>query len=168
MIISIIVAMAANGVIGRANTLPWDMPSDLKHFRGITTGHPVIMGSKTHESIGKALPGRTNIVLSEQADYRAEGCIVVHSIEEALALVKDAADEVFFIGGANVFRQVMPLTDRLYVTLIHHEFEGDVFFPEIDPMVWLEVNREDHRADESNPYAFSFLVFECRVPRSPR
>lgn len=157
--ISIIVAMGKNRVIGKKNALPWHLPADLKHFKEITKGHAVIMGKNTHQSIGRALPGRLNIVLSGDKNYKADDCIVVSSIQEALK-VAQGQEEIFFIGGGNVYKQALPLADRLYITLVDAEFEGDVFCPEIDYSNWKEVSREDCNADEKNPYNFSFLIFE--------
>jgi dihydrofolate reductase len=130
MIISIIAAMSENRVIGRENELPWDIPSDLRRFRELTMGHPIIMGRKTFESIGHALPGRTNIIITEQKDYSADGCVVVHDLHSAISAC-DGANEVFICGGEAIYREAMPLAHRIYLTIIDEEFDGDAFFPEI-------------------------------------
>ena len=157
--ISLIAAVAENGVIGRDNHLPWHLPNDLKYFRAVTLGHPVILGRKNYESIGRPLPGRENIVLSTDPAYRAPGCRVVPSLEAALALT-EKEPEVFIIGGATLYRQALPLVQRLYLTRVHAQVEGDVFFPEWDPSQWRELRREDHRADARHAYDYSFLVYE--------
>ena len=132
MIISLIAAMDENGVIGRDNKMPWDLPSDRARFHSITRGHPVIMGRKTYESIGRPLSNRKNIVLSRRKDYRAPGCIVVHDLESACAACADT-DEVFICGGEEVFGETISLADMIYLTIVHEEFEGDAFFPKIPP-----------------------------------
>ncbi len=151
--------MARNGVIGKNNTLPWRLPADLRYFRQLTTGHPIIMGRKNYEDIGKPLPGRTNIVVTRQGAYTAPGCIVVNSIEQAL-MAAAAADEVFVIGGADIYRQTLNAADRLYITEIDADIDGDTFFPEFDRSRWREVRRERHAADELNPYPYSFVLLE--------
>ncbi len=132
MILSIIAAMAENRVIGRNNRMPWDLPQDRRRFHAITRGHPVIMGRKTFESIGRPLSQRTNIVLTRRSDFRAEGCVIVPDIPSALAACSNA-DEAFVLGGEEVFRETMALVDRIYLTIIHRPFDGDAFFPEIPP-----------------------------------
>ena len=149
MIISIIAAMAENRVIGRKNEMPWDIPSELRLFKERTMGHPVIMGRKTFESIGHPLPGRTNIIISGQKDYAPEGCIVVNSLQAAITAC-EGADEVFICGGAAVFRAAMPLADRIYLTIVEEEFDGDSFFPEI-PDDFVEVERKSF--EDILPYA---------------
>ena len=156
MKISIIVAMAENRVIGRDNGLPWHLPADLKHFKAITMGKPIIMGRKTWESIGRPLPGRTNIVVTRSPDYTAEGCVVVHSFEQALAAAAQH-DEAMVIGGAEFYRQVLPQANTLYLTLVHETIEGDTYFPALDETQWQEVERTDFEADEQNPHAYSFI-----------
>lgn len=159
MTISIIAAVAKNRVIGMNNSLPWHLPADMRHFRALTMGKPIIMGKKTFESLGKPLPQRLNIVLSDERDYQPAGCVVVHSLEEAIA-VAGKSKEVMIGGGASVYKQFMEKADRLYLTVIHQEFEGDAYFPEVDPAHWREVRRVDGKADEKNPYDYSFVVFE--------
>lgn len=159
MLISAIVAMSDNRVIGHHNKLPWHLPADLQHFKKITLKKPILMGRKTFESIGRPLPERLNIVITRDKNFSAAGIDVTHSIEEALTLVKNH-EEVFIIGGAELFNQTLMRVQRLYLTLIHQHFEGDTFFPELDKKEWREVAREDHEADEKNKWAYSFLVLE--------
>ena len=142
MIISIIAAMARKRVIGRHNKMPWDLPSDLHRFRETTMGHPLIMGRKTFESIGHPLPGRKNIVITRQRSFAPPGCLVAHDLRSAIAMCK-GADEVFICGGEAVFRQAMALADRIYLTVIHKEFDGDSFFPEI-PDDFVETERRSY------------------------
>jgi len=139
--ISIIAAIARNGVIGRDNRLPWHLPQDLKRFRALTMGHHVIMGRKTWESIGRVLPGRTMVVVSRDPDYGVADCQIAHSLEEALGLCGDDP-EVFIIGGAEIYRQALPMADRLYLTHIEQEVEGDTYFPPFDMVDWSETSRE--------------------------
>ncbi|MFD0792297.1 dihydrofolate reductase [Mucilaginibacter litoreus] len=160
MTISIIVAIAENYAIGKNNQLLWHMPNDLKHFKEITSGRTIIMGRKTFDSVGKPLPKRRNIVVTRQ-DISLPGCEVVKSIDEGLALCA-GEDEVFIGGGAEIYRQAMDITDRIYLTIIHHDFDADTFFPEIDYQRWNEVSREYHDADEKNPYPYSFITLNRR------
>jgi dihydrofolate reductase len=157
--LSIVVAMAQNRVIGVNNTLPWRLPNDLKRFRRITTGHPIIMGRKNFESIGKPLPDRTNIVVTRDRHYTAAGCIVVHSLAQALAAARPATD-VFVIGGAQIYEQALPAAKRMHLTLVHADVAGDTRFPELDWNVWRIVEREDHGVDDRHAYAYSFLTME--------
>jgi dihydrofolate reductase len=157
-IVSAIVAMAENRVIGKNNQLPWHLPADLKHFKELTTGHSIIMGRKTYESIGKPLPNRENIILTRDKNYQAEGCKVVHAIEEAIKLAAHNK-ELFIIGGAEIYQQAMPYIHRIYLTVVHHYFEGDTYFPALNNE-WREISNERHEADEKNDYAFSFVVLE--------
>ena len=159
MKISIVVAMAANDIIGRDNQLPWHLPADLKHFKQTTMGKPMLMGRKTWESIGQPLPGRTSIVITRDRSYTAEGCKVVHSIDAAMAAAA-GQEEVMIIGGADLYRQLLPRTDTIYLTRVHEAFEGDTHFPEISQREWHEVERSDHEADEKNPYDYSFIRLE--------
>ncbi len=148
MIISIIAAMAENRVIGRDNTIPWNLPGDLKRFKTITTGHPVIMGRKTFESIGKPLPGRKTLIITRKPDFSAEGCVVVHNLQEALAEC-NGADEVFICGGSEIYRAALSLASRIYLTLLHEEVEGDTRFPEI-PEDFIEVEREEVKENSTS------------------
>lgn len=158
--LSAIVAMGKNGVIGKKNQLPWHLPADLKHFKTITTGHPIVMGRKTYESIGKPLPNRTNLIMSQNA-FQAEGCITVNSIKDTLQQPTVLnSDEIFIIGGAHIYQLWMPYLERIYLTLVHHEFAGDAFFPELNPHDWQEITRESHQPDENNAYAYDFIQLE--------
>lgn len=163
MKITLVVAMAANRVIGRENRLPWHLPADLRHFRQVTIGKPILMGRKTHESIGHALPGRVNIVVTRDEAYTAPGCIVVHSIERALEAA-GASGEVMVIGGTDLYRQLLPRAGCIYLTLVHAEFEGDAWFPELDEREWREVERLDCGPDVNNPWPYSFIRLD-RVTR---
>lgn len=156
-----IAAVAANGVIGAGGEIPWRISADLKRFKAITMGKPVIMGRRTFESIGKPLPGRHNIVVTGNKDYRAAGCTVVHSLEEALAAAGDA-EEVMVIGGTYLYRAFLPQAGRLYLTLLEASVAGDTYFPPINKEAWQEVWREEHAADEKNPHAYSFVIWERR------
>lgn len=162
MIISVIAALAENNVIGKRNSLPWYLPADLAHFREITTGKPVIMGKNTYDSIGRPLPNRLNIVLSNDRNSKIEGCLVANSLEEALNYVL-GAEEVMIIGGASIYKQFLPVAARMYLTRIHHDFEGDVYFPEFDEKEWQENSREDFKADLKNPYNYSFITLEKKL-----
>ena len=159
MKLSVIVAMAANRVIGHENRLPWHLPADLKHFKATTLGKPVVMGRRTWESIGRPLPGRTNIVITRDTAYTAEGCVVVHSLDEAIRAAGEVA-EVMIIGGAELYRQALPQADTLYLTLIHGEFAGDTHFPQWRQDEWRETGRIDHEPDENNSHAYSFITLE--------
>ena len=159
MIVSLIVAVSQNGVIGKENRLPWRLPADLKWFKRLTLNHPVIMGRKTFESIGKPLPDRTNIVITRQPDLDAGGAIIAPSIEAALQVCAENDEtEVFVIGGAMIFVEAMPAATNLYLTLIHQDFEGDTFF-RWDKTGWREVAREDHAPDAQNQYRYSFITY---------
>lgn len=156
MMLTLVVAMAQNRVIGRGNTLPWHLSNDLKRFRRLTLGKPVIMGRKTFESIGKPLPERRNLVLSHNPAYHAAGCEVVGSLTEALALCT-AAPEVMLIGGAQVFAEGLPLAERIHLTLVQAEISGDVYFPALDTADWQETGREAHLADARHDYPYTFI-----------
>ncbi|HEY8784540.1 MAG TPA: dihydrofolate reductase [Mucilaginibacter sp.] len=160
MIVTQVVAISENHVIGKDNKLLWYLPNDLKHFKEITTGHTIIMGRKTYDSVGKPLPKRRNIIITRQ-HITIEGCEVVNSIEAALELCKDE-QQVFIVGGAEIYKQSLHLTDRICLTIVHKEFEGDSFFPEINKQEWKEVAREDHQPDEKNSLPYSFITLEKR------
>lgn len=162
MVISIIAALAKNRVIGKDNKLPWNLPADLRRFKELTLGKPIIMGQRTFESIGKVLPGRTNIVLTRDKSFLAPGCILAYSIEEALKAAGDV-EEVMVIGGANVFSQFLPLTNRMYLTLIDEDFEGDAFFPEFELSDWQETERIENQPDKENSYRYTFLTLERKI-----
>lgn len=151
--------MGKNRVIGKNNKLPWKLPADLKRFRNLTMGKPVIMGQRTFESIGKPLTGRTNIILSLDKSFNPKGCIVVHSIEEALKAAA-FAKEVMIIGGASIYQQFLPLADRMYLTLIDKSFEGDTFFPEFDWQEWEGKERIENQPNKNNPYKYTFITLE--------
>ncbi len=159
MRIALIVAMAENRVIGRNNTLPWHLSADLKHFRKLTTGKPIIMGRRTHESIGRPLPERTNIVITRDRHFRSAGCLVVHSVDEALQAAGDA-DEVMVMGGAQLYEQMLERADRIYLTRVHAEVEGDTWFPALDDAQWCETACESFSADERNDHDYSFVVLD--------
>lgn len=165
MRVALIWAMARNGVIGRDNKLPWYLPEDLKYFKRVTTGKPVIMGRKTYDSIGRPLPNRTNIVVTRDASLSLPGVKVVTSLEDALDIAQAESvisdvDEVIVMGGAEIYAQALPHADRLYVTLVHAEVEGDAVFPTIDLEEYRELAREDFNAEGPNPYNYSFVVYE--------
>lgn len=162
-ILSLVAAMGRDRVIGFGNRLPWRLPADMKHFRSLTLGKPVLMGRKTFESIGKPLAGRTNIVVTQDRRFHPEGVHVTHSIEEALALTQDAR-EVMVIGGASFYGQILPRARRLYLTEIDHAFAGDAFFPPWDPAEWRETTREEHLPDDANAYPYRFITLERRGP----
>mgnify|MGYP003809876373 CR=1 FL=1 len=151
--ISIIAATAKNGVIGIHNRLPWHLPEDLRHFKALTLGHHILMGRKTYESLGRPLPGRTTVIITRSADYSAPGCIVVHAIGDAIAACGDDS-EVFFIGGAELYRQALDYADRIYLTEIQAEFGGDAWFPEFDRGQWAETERRPGRAESGLEYHF--------------
>ncbi len=161
MIIALIVAMGRNRAIGSDGEIPWRLPAEMRYFRQVTLGKPVIMGRKTFESIGKPLAGRHNIVLTKNREFRAPGCAVVHSPGEALLAAGDAA-EVMVIGGSEIYRRFLPLAHRLYLTCIEAEFAGDTFFPRFSPRQWRTVWQESHKADAQNAYAFRTMVMERR------
>lgn len=160
MLISLIVAVSANNVIGKNNQLIWHLPADLKHFKQLTTGHTIIMGRKTYDSIGKPLPNRRNVVISRSVT-QIEGCEVAPSLEDALKLSSEEK-EVFMIGGAEIYRQALPLADRIYLTHVHQNFDGDTFFPETDLQTWQETEREDFLPDEKNKLSYSFITLNKR------
>lgn len=155
--ITLIAAVARNGVIGRDNALPWHLPADLAHFKRATLGKPMIMGRRTWESLPGLLPHRSHIVVTHDRAYRAEGALVAHSLDEAIALAGGA--EVTVIGGAQLYAQALPLADRLLLTRVDVEAEGDVRFPVLDPREWRELDREDHAADARNPHPYSFVTY---------
>ncbi|HEX7011702.1 MAG TPA: type 3 dihydrofolate reductase [Steroidobacteraceae bacterium] len=157
--LSLLVAVAENDVIGRQNDLPWRLPDDLKRFKALSLGKPVIMGRRTYESIGRPLPGRTNIVVSRRPDLAIEGCIVVGSLDAAIAAAGEAP-EILVIGGAEVFREALPRASRIYLTRVHAHVEGDVHFPALSPHEWREVEVQHHPADERHAHAFSFILLE--------
>jgi len=163
--LSAIVAMDRNCVIGYKNQMPWHLPADLKHFKTITMGHPIIMGRNTYDSIGKPLPGRLNIVITRRPLTAPPEVKVVDSLPETLDLVKEVP-EAFIIGGQQIFHLTLPHVQRYYLTLINHEFEGDTWFPELPKDEWHMVSEEDHAPDEKNIYPYKFVVYERDLNRS--
>ena len=161
--VSLIVAMAKNRVIGANNTLPWHLPADLKHFKTLTMGHHIVMGRKTYDSIGKPLPGRTSVVVTRNANYAPPGVVVVNSLESAISACADD-EEIFVIGGAELYRQAIALADRIYLTEIDADIPGDAHFTELDRKLWQETGRVSHAPDEKNLYHYHFVVYD-RKPR---
>jgi len=168
--ISILVAMASNRVIGDHNTLPWHLSEDLKRFKSLTMGHTIVMGRKTHDSIGRILPGRTNVVVTHQVKLEISGAIVVHTVDDALKQhdLSVQQDELFIIGGARLYEQTLGLANRIYLTEIQRDFDGDAYFPEFDRNEWIEVSREKHETtgrpdatgESSEPLEYHFVVYE--------
>jgi len=158
MIISLIAAMDKNRVIGNKGKLPWNLPADMKFFRDKTRGKPVIMGRKTYESIGKPLPDRKNIIITHDNEYKAD-CTIVHSADEAV-IAADNVEEVMVIGGSQIYKEFFPKANRIYLTKIDAEFEGDTYFPEFKIEEWKEVSYEDHERDAENPFDYAFVVLE--------
>ena len=159
--VTIIAAIAKNNALGKDNDLIWHLPADLKRFKKTTTGHFILMGRNTFESIGKPLPNRTTIIITRNNDYFKEGCLIANSLEQAIELTNNTA-AIFIIGGAQIYKEAIEknLVDTLDITLVHQEFEADVFFPEIDLDIWKEVSREDFKADEKNKFDFSFISYQ--------
>ncbi|WP_342432009.1 dihydrofolate reductase [Neobacillus sp. FSL H8-0543] len=161
--ISFIVAMDENRVIGKDNQLPWHLPEDLKFFKRVTMGHPIAMGRKTHESIGRILPGRENIIITRQSNYQSEGCTVFNSIGDFVEYSRKTNEETFIIGGAEIFKETFEYADRLYITHIQDRFEGDTFFPEFDVGKWQLISSEQGIKNEKNPYEFEFMIYDRRA-----
>ena len=159
--ITLIAAIAQNNALGKNNDLIWHLPADLKHFRQLTTDHHIIMGRKTYESIGKPLPNRTTIIVTRNKEYFQEGCLTASSLEEAIEICKNEKT-ICIVGGEQIYRQALEnnLVDSLEITLVHHEFDADAFFPKIDKTIWEEISREDFKADEKNKYDYSFLKYQ--------
>lgn len=160
--ISLVAAVASNRVIGRGGRLPWRLPDDLRHFRATTLGKPVIMGRRTFESIGKPLPGRRNVIVTRDAAFLAESCCVAHDVDSALDLA-GPAPEIVVIGGASLYLDFLPRAERIYLTEVHAEVEGDAFFPDLNPADWVEASRERHPADLRHEHAFSFVELWRRM-----
>lgn len=164
MIISLIAACTRNFVIGKDNSLPWHLPDDMKYFAQITSGHPVIMGRKNFDSIPekfRPLPKRQNVIVTRQLGFKAAGCDIVHSIPEAFRKAESyRADEVFVIGGAEIYQQALPYAHRLYITEIHTELEGDTFFPTWHPAEWVEISRKPHPVDARHVFDFDFVIYQ--------
>ncbi len=161
MIISCIVAVAKKNVIGKDNDIPWYLPADLKYFKKVTTGKPIVMGRKCYKSIGRPLPNRTNIIVTRDPFFISTNCLIAHSIEEALSLAVDLGeDEIFIIGGGMIYEQTMEFWDKLYITEVDLEVDGDIVFPEINKEQWTLENEEMHKADEKNVYNYTFKVYK--------
>ncbi|XOD66784.1 MAG: dihydrofolate reductase [Flavobacteriales bacterium Tduv] len=160
MEIILIAALAENGIIGKNNRLIWHLPNDLKHFKKMTSGHAVIMGRKTFESIGKALPERENIIITRNTDYTVPGIKIAGSLRKAISSVGDQTEKVFIIGGGEIYRQALDIVDTLEITKVHHNFCGDVTFPEIDLEKWKKSPEVFHYKDEKNPYNYSFITYK--------
>tara|TARA_B110000091_G_scaffold60201_1_gene66002 strand:- start:33 stop:527 length:495 start_codon:yes stop_codon:yes gene_type:complete len=162
--ITIIAAISTNNALGKDNDLIWYLPADLKRFKKTTTGHHILMGRNTFESIGKPLPNRTTIIITRNESYFKDGCLIASSLEEAIELAKED-EQIFIIGGAQVYKYAIEnnIVDTLDITLVHHKFEADVFFPEIDLKIWEEVSREDFKADEKNKFDYSFLRLQKKT-----
>ena len=162
--VALVVAVADNGIIGQHGQLPWGrMPADLRHFKQLTLGHPVVMGRKTFDSIGKALPGRPNVVVTRQPGWAAAGCEAAASVLGALERARELdAETVCVIGGGEIYREALPAADVVYLTEIHHAFEGDASFPFLSPTEWREETRTRHEADAQHPYAYSFVTLRRR------
>lgn len=160
--ISFIVAMDRNRVIGRDNQLPWHLPEDLKFFKRTTMGHTIAMGRKTHESIGRVLPGRENIVITRRPGYQSEGCTIFTSVEDFAVYSREQKNEIFVIGGAEIFKETFPYADRLYITYIDEVFEGDTYFPEFPLKEWELVSCQQGIKDEKNPYDYEFRIYQRR------
>jgi len=159
-VLKILVAFDENRVIGKNNALIWHLPADLKRFKALTTGHVIIMGRKTFESIGRPLPNRTTVVISRQQDLKIEGVILAHSVEEAILKAKSISrDDIFIVGGAEIYQLSLPLADQILVTQLHDIFEGDAFFPEISPAIWEVTEQERGVTDEQNAYQFSYITY---------
>lgn len=161
----LLVAVGLNNEIGSQNKMPWHLPRDLKFFKEITQGHPVVMGRKTYESIGKPLPNRTNIVVSTRENWFEEGILIVSTLKEALKFAAKIDPEVYIIGGGQIFEQTMPLADRLLITRVQGSFEANVYFPEIDKNVWRLMEERSEPADDANAYDMAFQVWERIIPR---
>lgn len=164
MNISIIVAISTNNIIGKKNEIPWHLPADFKYFREKTTGHHIIMGRKTFDSIGRPLPNRTSIVITRQKDYVCEGCLIAHSLEEAINLVKENAveDEVFIIGGKQIYDEALKIANKMYITIVHAGIDGDTSFPEYNKSDWNVISMIERLSDEKNIYNLTFLTLEKR------
>ncbi|OMH39197.1 dihydrofolate reductase [Motiliproteus sp. MSK22-1] len=164
MKLALIVAQSENRVIGRNNKLPWHLPEDLKYFKSVTMGKVIIMGRKTFESIGRPLPGRTNIVVTRNLEYSFNGVDVVHDLQAAIEKAESLSiingwNEALVIGGSQLYEQALPLTERLYLTQVHHQVDGDAYFPALNSQDWEQVGSKSFKSDDVNPYNYSFLVF---------
>jgi len=161
MIISQIVAVSLNNVIGKENSLPWHMPTDMAYFKNKTWGHHIVTGRRNYEAEGKALPARVNIVITRNPGFHISDAIVVHQLDEAIEIAnRSEEDELFIVGGAEIYKLAMQVTERIYLTRIHAQFEGDTFYPELDMTVWKQVSIDRRKADGKNPYDYDFIIYE--------
>ncbi|WBA82453.1 dihydrofolate reductase [Endozoicomonas sp. GU-1] len=165
MKLALIAAVADNNAIGINNKMPWYLPGDLRYFKAVTMGKPVIMGRKTFDSLGKPLPGRTNIVITRDHNWHHEGVSVVHNLDDGIALAEAANlingnEEIMIIGGEQIYRQAIDQADRLYLTRVYQSFDGDAFFPDINPQEWREISREDTQSEDEQPLTYSYLVLD--------
>jgi dihydrofolate reductase len=160
MIISFLVAVDKNKLIGRAGKLPWHLPADLAYFKQVTMGHTIVMGRKTYESIGRPLPGRVNVILTRDRSFTADNCVILHSVEEVLEKYKDTMQELFIIGGSEIFVQFFPFVDKLYITKLESEFEGDTYFPDYDINKWKVVSEEKGIIDAENLYEHTYYIYD--------
>ena len=158
--ITIIAAIGKNNALGKDNQLLWKLPKDLKHFKSLTENHPIVMGRKTYESIGKPLPNRTNIVVSRKENWFAEDILIVSKLKEAIKFAKKIDEDVFIIGGGEIYKQTMELADKLEITLVDEDFEADTFFPKIDMKIWQKTNEQFHEKHEKNNHNFYFQTYE--------
>ncbi|MBF0279679.1 MAG: dihydrofolate reductase [SAR324 cluster bacterium] len=159
--VSIICALAENGVIGNNNALPWHLPNDMKSFVRLTSGHTVLMGRKTFQSIKRPLPNRVNVVITRQKNYQIEGCIIAHSVEDAISHARDLGEtEAFIIGGEQIYREAIKFSQKMYLTRLEESFAGDTYFPQYNAEEWREVEREEYKIDEKNTYPFSICTYE--------
>ena len=156
--ITIIAAIAENKALGKGNQLIWHLPADLKRFKKVTANHHVIMGRKTFESLGKPLPNRANIIITRNNSFQAEGCLIVNSLQQAIEVSKEDKNP-YILGGAEIYTQAIEIADKLDLTFVHHHFEADAFFPEIDKKIWKETSRQDFKADEKNKFDYSFVTY---------
>ena len=162
--IALVVAISENRVIGKDNQLIWHLPEDLKHFKRLTMGHPMIMGRKTFEAIGKPLPGRTSIIITRQSDFQApQGCVVAGSVEEALKEGLALDEQVLVVGGGEIYRQALPFAEVVYLTLVHETYDGDAFFPDLDAETWDVTEQQEHPADEKHAHPFTFFTFRRKA-----
>ncbi|AOW22050.1 diacylglycerol kinase [Urechidicola croceus] len=156
--LTLIAAIGSNNALGKDNDLIWHLPADLQHFKNSTSGHHIIMGRNTFESIGKALPNRTNVIITRNPNYSVENCIIVNTLEDAIKIAEND-NNPFIVGGAQIYNQAINLVDKLIITEVHKDFEADTFFPKIDKSIWKEVNRQNFKADEKNKYDYSFVTY---------
>lgn len=162
--IALVLAISENRALGKDNQLLWRLPNDMKHFKKVTLGHPMVMGRKTFESIGKPLPGRTSIIISRQSDYPVpEGCLLAASLEEALQAALALDEQVMVVGGGQIYEQALPLAEVIYLTLVHETFDGDTFFPELSANDWEVAEQEEHEADDRHPYPYTFFTFRRKA-----